>query len=164
MDCAPRSRVNTYKVDEKCCKLGTEKSILIPYQQKEMFDSIYLLEKVCVLFVFAQNPLLLELRTEAVCTDSPRHQLEGNTANYRPETSTCSADATRMVHFHVHCKDTDMLIAFISMKCATNNPPLSFKDIMSLHKTTHTLKTTLLAQWKSGYSNYDRTCFKIKQA
>ena len=112
-------------MDEKCCKLGTEKSTLIPYQQKEMFDSICLLEKVCVLSVFAQNPSLLELQTEAVCTDSPRHQLEGNTANYQPETSTYSADATQMVHSHVHCKDTDTLIAFISLKCATNNPYLS---------------------------------------
>jgi len=126
MDCAPRSRVNTHKVDEKCCKLGTEKSTLIPYQQKEMFGSIYLLEKACVLSVFAQNPSLLGLHSEAVCTDSPRHQLEGNTANYRPETSTYSADATEMVHSHVHCKDTDMLIASISLKCTTNNPYLSF--------------------------------------
>lgn len=99
-------------MDKKCCKLGIEKSTLIPYQQKETSDSIYLLEKVCVLSVFAQNPSLLELQTEAVCTDSPRHQLEGNTADYQPGTLTYSADATRMVHFHVHCKDTDMLIAF----------------------------------------------------
>lgn len=91
-----------------------------------MFDSIYLLEKACVLSVFAQNPLLLELQTEAVYTDSPRHQLEGNIANYQPETSTYSADATQMVHSHVHCKETDMLIASVSLKCATNNPYLSF--------------------------------------
>jgi hypothetical protein len=91
-----------------------------------MFDSIYLLEKVCVLSVFAQNPSLLELQTEAVCTDSPRHQLEGNTANYQPETSTYSSDATQMVHSHVPCKDTGTLIALISLKCATNNPYLSF--------------------------------------
>jgi hypothetical protein len=70
-----------------------------------------LLEKVCVLSVLAQNPLLIELQTEAVCTDSPRHQLEGNTANYRPETSTYSADAIQLVHSHTHCKDTDMLTA-----------------------------------------------------
>jgi hypothetical protein len=59
-----------------------------------MFDSKYLLEKECVLSVFVQNLLLLELQIEAVCTDSPRHQLEGNTANCQLETSTCSADAT----------------------------------------------------------------------
>ena len=113
MDCAPRSTVSTHKVDDKCRKLGSEKSTLIPYQQEEMFDSIYLLEKVCVLSVFAQNPSLLELQTEAVCTDSPRHQLEGNTANYQLGTSTYSADAKRLGQSHMHCKDTDTLIAVI---------------------------------------------------
>ena len=96
-------------------QIRDRKGTLIPYQQKEMSGSIYWLEKECVLSVFAQNPSLLELQTEAACTDSPRHQLEGNTANYRPETSTYSADATQMVQSHVHCKDTDMLTLILLM-------------------------------------------------
>jgi hypothetical protein len=67
-----------------------------------MFDSIYLLEKECVLSVFSQNLSLFELQTEAACTDSPRHQLEGNIANCQSGTSTYFADATQLVHSHIH--------------------------------------------------------------
>jgi hypothetical protein len=83
----------------------TDMTPYLPSQREEMFDSIYLLEKECVLFVFSENLSLLELQTETACTDFPKHQLEGNTANCQPGTSTYSADATQLVHFRIRCKD-----------------------------------------------------------
>jgi hypothetical protein len=80
----------------------------LPSQQEEKFDSIHLLEKECVLSVFSQNLLLLQLQTETACIDSPKHQLEGNTANCQPGISTYSANATRLVHSHIHCKDSQV--------------------------------------------------------
>jgi len=52
MEYAPRSRVNTHKVDEKCCKLGTEKELSYLISKKKCLTQYIGLKKsVCFLYL-----------------------------------------------------------------------------------------------------------------